>query len=504
MTTTLEPGAPAAATRTFDSLDPATGDVVGTHPVHGREDVDAAVARAREAADWWSALSFDERADHLLTWRSVITRRIAQLADLVHRETGKPHGDAQLEIVLAVDHIAWAAKHAKKVLGPRRVSAGLLMANQAATVEYHPLGVVGVIGPWNYPVFTPMGSIAYALAAGNTVVFKPSEYTPGVGRWLADSLREVVHGRDLLQVVTGLGETGNALCTAKVDKLAFTGSGRTGKKVMAACAENLTPVLIEAGGKDSVIVDEDADLEKAAEAALWGGMSNAGQTCIGTERVYVHRNVFDAFMDQILEQARGLRAGADPEAKIGPITMPSQLGVIKSHVDDAIAKGARVALGGSDAVGERFVQPTILTHVPEDSTAITEETFGPTLAINPVADMDEAVRLTNATEYGLAGAVFSKANGTAIARRIRSGMTSVNSVIAFAAVPGLPFGGVGQSGFGRIHGPDGLKEFTYAKAITRQRFKPVMNLTSFARDAATDGKVAQLVTLLHGGKQTLR
>ena len=498
MTTTLEP----TATQTFNSLNPATGDVVGTHALTSKADVDAAVARAREAAGWWGALSFDERAEHLLTWRSVITRRLAQLADLSHRETGKPHGDAQLEIVLAIDHIAWAAKHAEKVLGPRKVGSGLLMANQAATVEYHPLGVVGVIGPWNYPVFTPMGSIAYALAAGNTVVFKPSEFTPGVGQWLADSFREVVHGRDVLQVVTGLGETGNALCTARVDKLAFTGSARTGKKVMAACAENLTPVVIEAGGKDSLIVDEDADLAKAAEAALWGGMSNAGQTCIGTERVYVHQNVFDAFMAEILTQAKGLRAG--PGAKLGPITMPSQLEVIRSHIDDAIAKGATVALGGADAVGDRYVQPTILTHVPEDSTEITEETFGPTLAINPVASMDEAVRLTNATEYGLAGAVFSKANGMSIARRIRSGMTSVNSVIAFAAVPGLPFGGVGQSGFGRIHGPDGLKEFTYAKAITRQKFKPVMNLTSFARDAATDGRVAQLITLMHGGKQTLK
>ena len=502
--TTLEPHATSDTIATFDSLDPATGDVVGTHPVTSRAEVDAAVARARDAAGWWSNLTFDERAEHLLTWRSVITRRLPQLADLAHRETGKPHGDAQLEIVLAIDHIAWAARHARKVLGPRRVSSGLLMANQAATVAYHPLGVVGVIGPWNYPVFTPMGSIAYALAAGNTVVFKPSEYTPGVGQWLADSFREVVHGRDVLQVVTGLGETGNALCTAKVDKLAFTGSGRTGKLVMAACAENLTPVIIEAGGKDSLIVDEDADLSKAAEAALWGGMANAGQTCIGTERVYVHENVFDAFMTEILSQAEGLRAGADSGALIGPITMPSQLAVIKSHIDDAIAKGARVALGGADAVGDRFVQPTILTHVPEDSTEITEETFGPTLAINPVTSMDDAVRLTNATDYGLAGAVFSKANGMSIARRIRSGMTSVNSVIAFAAVPGLPFGGVGQSGFGRIHGPDGLKEFTYAKAITRQRFKPIMNLTSFARDAATDGKVAQLITLMHGGKQTLK
>ncbi len=184
--------------------------------------------------------------------------------------------------------------------------------------------------------------------------------------------------------------------------------------------------------------------------------------------------------------------------------MPSQIGIIKSHIDDAIAKGATVVMGGADAVGERFVQPTILTHVPEDSTEITEETFGPTLAINPVASMDEAIELTNATSYGLAGAVFSKKNGVDIARRVRSGMTSVNSVIAFAAVPGLPFGGVGQSGFGRIHGPDGLKEFTYAKAITRQRMRPLMMLTSFARDAKTDNKALKLITVMHGGKKTLK
>ena len=313
MTATIERPAPGAASSgaTFESLNPANGDVVGVHPICSKADVDAAVQRAREGADWWGALSFGERAEFLLAWRSVITRRIAQLAQLVHLETGKPTGDAQLEIVLAIDHIAWAAKHAKKVLGSRKVKSGLLMANQASTVEYQPLGVIGVIGPCNYPVFTPCGSIAYALAAGNAVVFKPSEYTPGVGRWLADKFTEVVGGRPVFQVVTGFGETGNALCTAAVNKLAFTGSGATGKKVMTACAENLTPVLIEAGGKDSLIVDEDADLTKAAEAALWGGMSNAGQTCIGTERVYVHEKVFDAFINEITSQAKDLHAGPD-------------------------------------------------------------------------------------------------------------------------------------------------------------------------------------------------
>ncbi len=495
---------PADGVETFESLDPATGDVVGVHPVAGPEDVALAVERAREAAVWWSALSFEERAEHLLTWRSVITRRIAQRAALSRSETGKPTADAQLEIALAIDHVAWAAKHAKKVLGPKRVSPGLVMANQAASVEYKPLGVVGVIGPWNYPVFTPMGSIAYALAAGNTVVFKPSEYTPGVGVWLADTLTEVVGGIPVLQTVTGLGPTGAALCTSGVDKLAFTGSTATGKKVMAACAERLTPVIIEAGGKDSLIVDEDADLAKAAEAALWGGMANAGQTCIGTERVYVHEKVFDAFVSEITEQARGLRAGGDDAAKIGPITMPSQVDVIRGHVQDAVDRGATAVVGGPDAVGERFVQPTILTHVPEDSTAITEETFGPTLAVNPVRDMDEAVRLTNAGKYGLAGAVFSRKRGMEVARQIRSGMTSINGVITFAGVPGLPFGGVGDSGFGRIHGPDGLKEFTYAKAITRQRFSPPLTLTSFARTAKDEKGLATIVTLLHGGKKTLR
>ncbi len=506
MTATIDTpvsGAPAGPEReTFDSFDPANGDVVGTHPVHSREDVEAAVHRAHDAFGWWGSLSFDERADHLLTWRSVMTRRIAQLADLVHRETGKPHGDATLEIGIAIDHIAWAAKHAEKVLGLRKVSSGLVMANQAAHVEYKPLGVVGVIGPWNYPVFTPVGSIAYALAAGNTVVFKPSEYTPGVGRWLADTFAEVVGGRPVLQVVTGFGETGNALCTARIGKLAFTGSGRTGRKVMAACAENLTPVIIEAGGKDSLIVDEDADVDAAAEAALWGSMSNAGQTCIGTERVYVHEKRFDEFVAEITRQARGLRAA--PDGQLGPATMPSQLDVIRSHVQDAVDKGADVVLGGPDAIGERFVQPTILTNVPEDSTEITEETFGPTVAINPVKDMDEAIARTNATPYGLAGAVFSKARGVEIARQVRSGMTSVNSVIAFAAVPSLPFGGVGESGFGRIHGPDGLREFTYAKAITRQKFKPALALTTFARDAVTEGRLVALLNVLHGGRKTLR
>ncbi|MGW0174082.1 aldehyde dehydrogenase family protein [Rhodococcus sp. NPDC003322] len=487
-----------SAPQTFDSLDPRTGEVVGTHPITGPDEVRAAVERARGAAQWWSALTFAERRTHLMAWAGVITRRMGQLADVVYAETGKPDSDARLEIVLALGHLSWAAKHAPKVLGRKRVRSGLDMIDQTATVEYLPRGVVGVIGPWNYPVFTPMGSIAYALAAGNAVVFKPSEFTPGVGAWLVDAFTQAVPDAPVLQLVTGLGPTGEALCRAGVDKLAFTGSPATGRKVMAACADTLTPVVIEAGGKDALLVDEDADLDAAADAAVWAGMANAGQSCIGTERVYVHERVYEPFLARLTALAGELRAGTDPAAPIGPMTMPSQLEVVRRHVRDALARGGRAVVGGADAVGDRLVQPTVLVDVPEDSVAVTEETFGPTLTVARVRDMDEAVARTNASRYGLGSAVFSKARGVELARRIRSGMTSVNAVFAFAAVPALPFGGVGDSGFGRIHGPDGLREFAYAKAVTRRRLPTLMPTLTFARTPRTEKILATLTTLRYG------
>jgi acyl-CoA reductase-like NAD-dependent aldehyde dehydrogenase len=484
--------APERQAQTFDSLEPATGEVYASFPVHGAAEVAAAVARARAASGWWQGLGYAGRKDRLDGWKALIAKRLPELGEVVHRENGKPVGDAQLEAVLAVDHIAWAAKNARRVLGPRRVPSGLMMANQAATLEYQAFGVVGVIGPWNYPVFTPMGSIAYALAAGNTVVFKPSEYTPAVGKWLVDVFAEVVPDHDVLQLITGLGETGAALCRAGVDKIAFTGSARTGKKVMAACAENLIPVLMECGGKDSMIVDDDANLDAAADAALWGGMSNAGQTCIGIERVYATEKAYDGFLAKLTEKARKV----EPGVSYGHITMPSQVDIIRTHIADALARGGTAVTGGD--IDGTLVQPTVLTGVPEDSLAVQEETFGPTITVTRVKDADEAIALTNATSYGLAGSVFSKRRGVEIARQLRSGMTSVNSVLAFAGVPGLPFGGSGDSGFGRIHGDDGLREFTRAKAITRQRFALPLPLMSFERTAKTDRLLVKAIRLLHG------
>jgi acyl-CoA reductase-like NAD-dependent aldehyde dehydrogenase len=485
---------------TFDSVNPATGEVIASFPVHGQADVDAAVSRAREAATWWAGLGWKERRLRLLAWKSHITRYMGRLAELVHEETGKPLSDAKLEIVLAVVHIDWAARHAERVLGPRRVRSGLVALHQTAMLEYQPLGVVAVIGPWNYPVFTPMGSIAYSLAAGNAVVFKPSELTPAVGGWLVSSFNEVVSEQPVLQLITGMGETGGILARSGVNKIAFTGSAATARKVMAAASENLTPIVAECGGKDAMLVAADADLDAAADAAAWGAMSNAGQTCVGVERVYVESGVYDTFLEKLRERVAAIRPGYDREADYGPMTMASQLDVIEGHVADALARDGQPVTGGLDSIRSPYVEPVILTNVPEESKAVSEETFGPTVTVTRISDLDEGIRLANGGRYGLGSAVFTKSRKRAIetARALRTGMTAINAVIAFAAVPSLPFGGVGDSGFGRIHGADGLREFARAKAITRQRFSPPVNLTSFSRTDKDMDKIVSLVTLLHG------
>ena len=492
----------------LETVNPATGEVLATFPVHGRREVDAAVAAAREAAVWWAGLGWSGRRIRLLAWKSYLTRYMGRLAQLVHEETGKPLDDAKLEIILAILHIDWAARHARRVLRPRRVRSGLAAINQASTVEYHPLGVVGVIGPWNYPVFTPVGSIAYALAAGNTVVFKPSELTPATGEWLVRSFGEAlgVFGEPVpvLQLVTGAGSTGEALARSGVAKIAFTGSAATARKVMAAAADTLTPVIAECGGKDALLVAADADLDAAADAAAWGAMSNAGQTCVGIERVYVADAVYHSFLERLTQRVSGLRPGSDPEAAYGPMTSPPQAEIVAKHVADALARGGRPVTGEANgALGARgapYVRPIILTDVPEHSSAVTEETFGPTVTVTSVVNLAEAVSFANAGRYGLGSAVFAKDRSAAMsaARSLRSGMTSINSVIGFVTVPALPFGGVGESGFGRIHGADGLREFARPKAITRQRMRPLVKLTSFDRTERDMRRIVALISLLHG------
>ena len=492
---TAATGAPVAPAATFDSLDPATGAVVATFPVDAAARVAEVVAAARPAAQWWWDLGVDGRRRRLLAWRSILASRLRELADLMHRENGKTFDDAVGEAAIAVEHLDWAARHAGSELATRKVRPGLLAMNMRAEVQHLPYGVVGVIGPWNYPVHTPLGSISYALAAGNAVVFKPSEFTPAVGKWLVDTFAEVVPEQPVFSLVTGFGATGDALCRSGVGKLAFTGSTATGKKVMAACAESLTPVVIECGGKDALIVAGDADVEAAADAAVWGGFTNAGQTCIGIERVYAVESVYDEFVAAVTRRAGKLRAGRD----YGPITMPGQVDVIARHLAAAEADGGRAVVGGgAGTVDGYLVQPSVFVDVPETSAAVREETFGPMLTIAKVRDEDEAVSRTNGTDFGLGAAVFSRHRGHEIASRLRSGMVSVNAVLAFAMVPELPFGGVGSSGFGRIHGREGLREFVWERAVATQRMRSPVTVTSYERPRWAVPTVVRMVGAVWG------
>nr|MBA3340007.1 aldehyde dehydrogenase family protein [Geodermatophilaceae bacterium] len=333
---------------------------------------------------------------------------------------------------------------------------------------------------------------------GNAVVFKPSEHTPAIGRWLVRSFKTVVPEQPVLQLVTGYGDTGAALCTSGVDKLAFTGSTGTAKQVMTACAQTLTPVLLECGSKDALIVAEDADLAAAAQAAVWGGMSNGGQTCVGVERVYAVDAIYDEFLTLLTAQARKPRTGNGEAADYGPITTPDQVAVIRHHIDDALDHGATAIVGGRDSVRPPYVDPTILIEVPEDRPAATEETFGPTLTVARVRDVEEAIERANGTDFGLSSAVFSRRRGVEIAERLRAGMTSINSVVTFAVIPSLPFGGVGASGFGRIHGADGLREFAWPHAIVAQQARGPLILQSFERSNVQTKALLWAVRLRYG------
>ena len=484
--------------KAFNSHNPATGEVVGTYPIYSAKEVAQVVARACEASIAWEKLGFAGRKKVLLSWSNFIINNIDQIASLVSLETGKPLGDAKLETSIAVSHIGWAARHAEEIMRTSYRAPGALMANMSATVERSPLGVVGVIGPWNYPIFTPVGSIVYALAAGNTVVFKPSEYTPGVGVWLQESFNAIAPFADIFTTITGLADTGNALCTSAIDKLSFTGSTRTAKLVAAACATNMTPVVLECGGKDPVIVAADANIDRAVDATMWSAMANAGQSCIGAERVYVDERVADAFIAKSVALAETIHSGAPGDGNYGPATMPSQIKVIASHIKAAVKDGGSFAYGSLKSVQEPFVQPVILVDVPEDSAAVREETFGPIIIINRVSSMQEAIELSNASRYGLGANVWSKRQGKKIASQLKCGMVAINSTFSFAAISSVPFGGVKDSGYGRVHGPEGLLEYTYPRTVVRTRFNLPLNLLSFKRKAREEKIAIKATKLLKG------
>ncbi len=335
------------------------------------------------------------------------------------------------------------------------------------------------------------------------MVFKPSELTPLLAVKVAEIAARSFALPDLLQVVTGAGATGAALAQAAVDKIAFTGSAATGKRVMMAAAERLTPVLLELGGKDPMIVAEDADVEKAAEACVYGALTNAGQACISVERVYVADAIHDRFVEEVVKQVRDLKIGGD-DGHLGAMTSPAQVAIVKDHLEDAVAKGAQIRTGGPDAIAGNFIQPTVLTGVDHNMKVMRDETFGPVIPIRRVASIDEAVKLANDTQYGLGSSVFAGKSARRIAQLLRAGMTSINSVMGFAGIPSLPFGGIGDSGFGRIHGDEGIREFTRIKSTAEQVVSIPLNMMSFRQPADAPKRIRGLIKQLYGDGMVAR
>jgi acyl-CoA reductase-like NAD-dependent aldehyde dehydrogenase len=451
---------------------PATGEIVATVPDLSAEAVAAMAARGRAAQPSWEAYGFDGRARILLRAQKWLMDNAEQVIATIVSETGKTFEDASLaEISYAGNAFGFWAKNGPEYLADERVKSGqLLVKGKKLILRHRPLGLIGVIGPWNYPLTNSFGDCIPALMAGNSVILKPSEVTPLTSLLMAEGLRECGLPEHVFQVATGRGPTGAALIE-QVDMIMFTGSTKTGRKVAETAARRLIPASLELGGKDPMIVLSDADLDRAANFATYYSMQNAGQTCISIERVYVEEPAYDEFVAKVSDKVRALRLGKPDgpgSVEVGAITFPPQLETIEDHVTDAVDKGARVLAGGHAKDGPgRFYEPTVLVDVDHTMKCMTEETFGPTLPIMKVADAEEAVRLANDSPYGLGASVFSKdtERGEAIARRLETGAANVNDAMINYTALELPMGGAKASGLGSRHGAGGIRKYTSQQAI---------------------------------------
>jgi acyl-CoA reductase-like NAD-dependent aldehyde dehydrogenase len=401
----------------------------------------------------------------------VLQRRAEDVADRLRAETGKPLSEALAEVLVSVDLIRFYLQAAPKHLRPRRVRTSWVVS-KAAWIEYDPYGVVGAITPWNYPFILPMDCVTPALFAGNAVVVKPSEFTSWTAELIPELCADAGLPGGLVQVVTGDGSTGRALVESGVDRLVFTGSTATGKKIMATAAQSLTPVTLELGGKDPAIVLEDADLERTARGVVFGSLFNAGQTCISVERVLVVGAVHEAFVDRVTRLVQDLRTGG-PEADVGPMVIAAQVGIVERQVEDALAKGARALTGGRRSEpGSRVFLPTVLVDVDGSMDVVRDETFGPVLAITQVRDEADAVAQANASGYGLFASVWTgdRRRGERVARQLHAGGVSINDVLSHYGVAELPMGGRGASGFGRRRGLEALDEMSRSRSMLADRF----------------------------------
>ena len=459
--------------REIISHDPSNGEEIGRAPLMIQCDVAAAVRRARAAQPAWGSHSYRERARYVLRARELVLAQTEEIASLISGETGKPPVEAiSMEVVPSLDLMNHFARNTERMLKREKIDIGQYgLMGRSSYIYYKPLGVVGIISPWNFPWATPLDEVVLALMAGNAVVLKPSELTPLTALKIGEIFKAAQLPEGLLEIVTGDGSTGAALVDAGVDKIMFTGSVATGKRVAEAAAKHLTPVVLELGGKDPMIVLADAKLENAARAAIWGAFCNSGQACASIERCYVHESVATQFIDLVVKETRALRQGkpADEGVDVGAMTNEKQLRIVESHISDALEKGARVQTGGGRLEDGRgwFHEPTVVTNVDHSMELMTEETFGPVLPIMTFKTDDEAVRLANDSIYGLTAAVFTSdiSRGRKLAEQIDAGTVMINEVVYTHAVAQTPWGGVKQSGYGRTHGRLGLLEMVTPQHI---------------------------------------
>ena len=459
------------------SRNPATGEVLRELECASPAEVHAAVERARAAQPAWADLGVGRRLAVLREFQRRLHERKTEVARLITQEAGKPYVEALLtEVTVVLDAARFVIENAHGFLRDEPVPHGnLAMKAKRGMLVREPYGVIAIISPWNYPFSTPATETLAALAVGNAVVLKPSELTPLVGLELASLLHAAGVPEEVFQVVVGDGATGAAVLDANVDKVIFTGSVATGKRIAQAAAERLLPVLLELGGKDPMLVLEDADVDVASSAAVWGAFTNAGQACLSIEPCYVHASLYEPFLKACVEKTKKLRVGNGLEegVEFGPMIHERQLHIVERHVEDARAQGARILTGGTrlPEFGANFYAPTVIADVTPEMVLMREETFGPVLPVAAFQAEDEAVRLANDSEFGLAASVWTRDSGRGerVARRLVAGTVMVNDMISCFGISEAPHGGMKASGIGRTHGRIGLEEMVRVKYLDVDR-----------------------------------